>query len=624
MGWTPTNGTDIANMDNGIEETANERRGYAFVAVNDGSVSWSDIKAEIDAVPARPALFGIAHEDYGYDPLEGNHHAVTLIGYEEISGGGVSTVTLEASADTFVESKDKNKNWGSKDSFYVGKWYDGTDYVALIKFDLSALPTDSFLSSAELQLYCSFDAMGSGDYVCISPADRTWSESAVTWNTKPLPDSSAETLHGHQGSTTWTMNVKNHVKEWLSGAKSNHGFYVRYGGTTTNRFAFFNSRETTNQNYRPKLVVTAGADRIVIVHDNWYPEDDVYLNFDACFEDYNSTTLTKVTPGGQQTWLLTVQTTPDTGAPITVSPADNSGQGNGTTNFTRTYDADTVVSLTAPETHSGKNFVKWTKNGAHYSTNRTITVTMDADHTLQALYELSQPPLPPTGVSATDGTYTDKVRVTWTASATATGYEVWRHTSNSSGAATNIGSSSGTTYDDTTAAQGTTYWYWVKATSAAGTSGFSGSDSGYCKAAVPPSVSITEPASGAILAAGSNITVHATASDTDGSVTKVEFYCDGTKLGEDTTSPYQCPWTNVPVGIYMLTAKATDNDGATKVSDPVMVEVRVPGDANGDGKVDSIDVAIVRMHWNPTGTNAKWEDGDFNGDGKVDSLDVAL
>jgi len=30
------------------------------------------------------------------------------------------------------------------------------------------------------------------------------------------------------------------------------------------------------------------------------------------------------------------------------------------------------------------------------------------------------------------------------------------------------------------------------------------------------------------------------------------------------------------------------------------------------------------LHWSPTGTNAKWQDGDFNGDGKVDSLDVAI
>jgi hypothetical protein len=37
------------------------------------------------------------------------------------------------------------------------------------------------------------------------------------------------------------------------------------------------------------------------------------------------------------------------------------------------------------------------------------------------------PPNAPMGVSASDGTYTDKVRVTWNAAAGATGYELWRH-----------------------------------------------------------------------------------------------------------------------------------------------------------------------------------------------------
>ena len=90
-------------------------------------------------------------------------------------------------------------------------------------------------------------------------------------------------------------------------------------------------------------------------------------------------------------------------------------------------------------------------------------------------------PRPPTNVAATDGSYTDRVRVTWTASANATAYEVWRNTSNNSGTATKISSAdvTGPTYDDTTAMAGTNYWYWVKAKNTSGTSGFSTADSGY-------------------------------------------------------------------------------------------------------------------------------------------------
>ena len=58
----------------------------------------------------------------------------------------------------------------------------------------------------------------------------------------------------------------------------------------------------------------------------------------------------------------------------------------------------------------------------------------------------------------------------------------------------------------------------------------------------------------------------ATASDPDGTVSKVEFFNGATKLGEDTTAPYSFTWNSVTAGNYTLTARATDNQGATTTS----------------------------------------------------------
>jgi predicted phage tail protein len=58
----------------------------------------------------------------------------------------------------------------------------------------------------------------------------------------------------------------------------------------------------------------------------------------------------------------------------------------------------------------------------------------------------------------------------------------------------------------------------------------------------------------------------ATASDTDGSVAKVEFYSGATLLGTDTSSPYSFTWSSVPAGTYSLTAVAYDNLGAKTTS----------------------------------------------------------
>ncbi len=88
-----------------------------------------------------------------------------------------------------------------------------------------------------------------------------------------------------------------------------------------------------------------------------------------------------------------------------------------------------------------------------------------------------------------------------------------------------------------------------------------------------PIVTITQPVSGQTFTSGSTVTISATASDTDGNVTKVEFFSNGTKIGEDTSNPYSYTWNNVSSGSYTLTAKATDNQNETGDSAAVSISV---------------------------------------------------
>ena len=81
-----------------------------------------------------------------------------------------------------------------------------------------------------------------------------------------------------------------------------------------------------------------------------------------------------------------------------------------------------------------------------------------------------------------------------------------------------------------------------------------------------PSVSLTAPIASDSFVAPATINLEAEAADTDGTITKVEFYQGASKLGEDTVAPYQYSWTGVGVGNYSLSARATDNDGNVTVS----------------------------------------------------------
>ena len=95
-----------------------------------------------------------------------------------------------------------------------------------------------------------------------------------------------------------------------------------------------------------------------------------------------------------------------------------------------------------------------------------------------------------------------------------------------------------------------------------------------------PTVAMSAPANGASVALPTAITLVATAADPDGSVAKVEFYDNAAMLGLATfagASTYQLKLPGgLPLGSHILSARVTDNLGATAVSAPVSIVVTAP------------------------------------------------
>lgn len=88
-----------------------------------------------------------------------------------------------------------------------------------------------------------------------------------------------------------------------------------------------------------------------------------------------------------------------------------------------------------------------------------------------------------------------------------------------------------------------------------------------------PVVTLDAPANNATFSTPATVNFTATANDPDGSVVRVEFYADGTKVGEDSDAPYAATWTNAPIGTYTLSAVAIDNHGLATLSNAAMVTV---------------------------------------------------
>lgn len=90
----------------------------------------------------------------------------------------------------------------------------------------------------------------------------------------------------------------------------------------------------------------------------------------------------------------------------------------------------------------------------------------------------------PTSVQASDGTYTDKVLITWRAASAATSYRVLR-ASSSAGTKSLLGTATATSFNDTSATPGTVSYYWVMAYKGTQHSGYSAYNTGWRKVAPP-------------------------------------------------------------------------------------------------------------------------------------------
>jgi Tol biopolymer transport system component len=97
--------------------------------------------------------------------------------------------------------------------------------------------------------------------------------------------------------------------------------------------------------------------------------------------------------------LTLASSNPSSGVNIAVTPNDNNGLGNGTTQFTRTYNQNSSVNLTAPASVAGNIFWKWQVDGVDFTTSPSTSVAMGATaRTATAIYFTPGPTPTPTPV----------------------------------------------------------------------------------------------------------------------------------------------------------------------------------------------------------------------------------
>ena len=218
----------------------------------------------------------------------------------------------------------------------------------------------------------------------------------------------------------------------------------------------------------------------------------------------------------------------------------------------------------------------------------------------------------PNGVSATDGDFEDKIRVTWNASSGATSYDILRADS-FNGTKVKIASTPSAMFDDTNLPCGEEnfYYYWVAAKNAAGSSALFYNDMGFIRCPIVLEVvktvdngnAVAEPADPAdtpvILATPTGtaasdgkypdkitITWNAVPSATSYDIYRTREDCCGTKIRIGSSNNTTHDDFDVVIGDYFYWIKANNVDGTSEFS------LRPDGGH------------IMTRPFNPTGVNA--------------------
>ncbi|HWR77548.1 MAG TPA: Ig-like domain-containing protein [Thiobacillus sp.] len=132
----------------------------------------------------------------------------------------------------------------------------------------------------------------------------------------------------------------------------------------------------------------------------------------------------------------------------------------------------------------------------------------------------------------------------------------------------------------------------------------------------PPAVSITAPLDGAIYTTPATFLLSVAATDTDGTINRVEFYMGSTLIGVGTVPPYEGTISNLGPGTYALTAKAYDNLGAVTASSAVNITVAaanvaptvsITAPANGATYIAPAAITITATAADSDGTVSKVE-----------------
>ena len=181
---------------------------------------------------------------------------------------GSTTTTVYSVADAHVNSTSSDTNYGGEGNMYVSA--SSEQDFAYVMFNLSSIPLNANIISAELKLYLSstggdiywYPADTIGAYYC---SDISWTEPGITWNNKPS--------FNPEPTDSWSFSIIYYVglyKSWditedVKTALPSRTLteVIKFESKTGDGYAIFHSREEAS---KPKLEIEYSTEPVFVVH----------------------------------------------------------------------------------------------------------------------------------------------------------------------------------------------------------------------------------------------------------------------------------------------------------------------------------------------------------------------
>jgi len=153
---------------------------------------------------------------------------------------GSTTVTLYPIADAYVNSSSPDTNYGNENSLYTS--HNSELNYAYTMFNLSSIPSDANVISAEFKVYLSDIEGYTGSIGTHCSSNDSWTELGITWNNKPsFAETATDTVYYGMwvsyGYDSWNVTVD--VRDALSKEKLTEVLVDHRSSS----YAHFDSRE---------------------------------------------------------------------------------------------------------------------------------------------------------------------------------------------------------------------------------------------------------------------------------------------------------------------------------------------------------------------------------------------